>query len=117
MTRASSGHRSATPEQRCPSALSLRVAPFQTHISDAPAEVPETCIICAVFRLSPLGLKVCVSPLREPTEQLPFLTRYGGSSAERDRKSVNDKLSLGAGHITDTALLALLSRLSEGGMP
>lgn len=117
MARASSGHRSATPEQQCLSALSLGVASFQIPISDPPAKAPEIRVIGAVFRLTPLDIKVCVSPVCEQREQFPFLTRYRDSSAERDWKSLNDKLSLGAGLITDTALLALLNCPSEGGMP
>lgn len=84
MARASSGHRSATPEQQCLSALSLGVASFQIPISDPPAKAPEIRVIGAVFRLTPLDIKVCVSPVCEQREQFPFLTRYRDSSAERD---------------------------------
>lgn len=114
MNTAWPGHRSAIPEQQCPSALRLGAASFQTPVSDPPAEAPETCVISTVFCLRPPDLKVRVSPQRR---QFPFLAQYRSSSAERGWKSLDDKLSLGAGHITDRALLALLSHPSEGGMP
>lgn len=84
MTRASSGHRSPTPEQQCPSGLSLGVASFPKPVSDPPAEAPKTCIIGVGFCLSPQE-SVWLFP-GEWTKQLPFLTQFRDSRAEEDWK-------------------------------
>lgn len=97
--------------------MSLCTKPGGGHFPDTPAKAPEACVICPVFHLSPPDLKVCVSLRCEQTEQFPLLTWYPHSFAQWDRKSLNDKLPLGAANMTDTALLALLSSPSEGGMP
>lgn len=94
MAWASSGHRSPTPEQQCPSGLSLG------HY---------WCVFL------PKPSRKYVTSLCDWTEQIPFLTQIRDSRAERGWKSSNDRLSLGAGHVTDTDLVALLSHLSDRG--